>query len=265
MWAKLDFSFHTIDIPSISDSHRVRDLLTSQFNTEVSIDCPLSTGSNVEFKWFKNGADITVSSDPSTGYLSYIKSEDESVFGIYQCFVKNGVGSDYATVRYLDRGMNLNGSSVAHDNILCIQLLNLCMQQLELFNHAGFANPPEDLTCHAQDQSFNIDSPPKVVLNWNFPNLNTSAIEEFIAVYKQYYNKDIIYHTGNTFLEIDLDFDVLGAEFQVYVKNSISPHLKNGTKAFCEISSTLERRTCEFAAFMQPTCKYLSTCVASLE
>lgn len=97
-----DKSLSNADLPSISNLSRVRDKLTSRFEHEVSLACPLTSGSNVNFKWYKNGVDVSSSSN-LTGYLNY--RDEGSTFGIYQCFARNSVGSDYAIVRLLNGGM----------------------------------------------------------------------------------------------------------------------------------------------------------------
>lgn len=93
------------DAPHMSNLQRVRENLTSPFHHEVSLDCPLSTGSELKFTWYRNGHDITGSCNQSTGYLIYYTTEEDSTSGIYQCFARNDVGSDSAIVRVLNGGM----------------------------------------------------------------------------------------------------------------------------------------------------------------
>ena len=106
-------------------------------------------------------------------------------------------------------------------------------------NYAGFANPPEDFTCYAQDQSSRIDSPPSAILQWNPPIF----FANYLGIYGVKY--DTMEHlTPNTSLEINLHFDQSNVVFQVYVQ-AIDQILRDGAIATCEIQSTLERRTCE--------------------
>lgn len=97
----------------VSDLSRVRERLTSRFDYEVSLDCPLINGSRVNYKWFRNGADITHSSDLISGFLNYRATVEDSTFGIYQCFVSNNLGSDYSITRILNRGKcDANNTSI---------------------------------------------------------------------------------------------------------------------------------------------------------
>lgn len=77
------------------------------------------------------------------------------------------------------------------------------------------------------------------MLQWNPPKLVTN----YLGSYGVKYNAKE-YLTNNTTLEISLRFDQLAVVFQVYVK-AIDQILRDGAVAFCEIQSTLERRTCE--------------------
>ena len=108
--------------------------------------------------------------------------------------------------------------------------------------YAGFANPPENFTCQARDQSFDTDSRPKAILHWSPPNFNTTTSKEYIVKYKH-----DTYTTVDTFYEIDLGSDALSVKFEVYVKDSF---WKNGATRSCEIKTTLERRTCEFLSYL---------------
>ncbi len=92
-----------IEPPIFPEDVWVRDLPTSKFEIYVCLPCPLSMGSNVTFKWYKNGINITEASD-SSGNLDYTTQEDESTVGIYQCFAENDVGCDYAIIRLLEIG-----------------------------------------------------------------------------------------------------------------------------------------------------------------
>lgn len=104
-----------VDAPVILDSSSVRDELTSAFVVRVILNCPLLSGSNLTFKWYKNGVDITGSSDPSTGSLDYSVVDGIGGVGVYQCFAKNSVGSDYATIRRLEIGKQLHASTQVCD------------------------------------------------------------------------------------------------------------------------------------------------------
>lgn len=88
----------------MSSSLRIQGMTTAPSVISVSMDCPLLKGSSIYFKWYKNGEDITDSSNPSTGYLKYMTKDGESTVGIYQCFAMNSVGSDYSIKRLIDNG-----------------------------------------------------------------------------------------------------------------------------------------------------------------
>lgn len=107
---------YAIVAPIISDSLRVRDELTSTFVVIVRLDCPLLRGSSLTTRWYKNGVDVTTSSDPSTGRLNYYAYDGSGGVGVYQCFAKNNVGTDYATIRRLEIGTLTTYCLV---NILC--------------------------------------------------------------------------------------------------------------------------------------------------
>ena len=222
--------FHS-DFPSIPDRLRVRDKFISYHTIIESIQCPLSNGSNVRYKWYKNGIDITRSSSNSTGYLRYWTPNDEPNVGIFQCFAENGIGSDHAIVRVLHRGD--------------VDIMLYCMLNNHLNIPTGFSNPPANFTCQAQDQSLDINSPPVALLGWAPPNLDTNPIRTYIIEYN-----GEGYSTNNTFFEINLKYDQLNVRFNVYVNNSFSPLRKNGASTSCEIQSTLERRTCEFSVVL---------------
>lgn len=91
--------------------------------------------------------------------------------------------------------------------------------------------------------SLNLNSPPKAILHWSPPNLIAYPLGDYVVTYNQEE-----YPTSNTSLEIDLMFDQLNVGFHVYVK-SLDRVLKNGALAYCEIQSTLERRTCELRTY----------------
>ena len=97
------FYFLPRDVPSMLP--HIKEELTSPFEYEVSLDCPLSTGSDIKFTWYRNGEDITSSCNHTTGHLRYYTTEEDSTFGIYQCFARNEVGSDSAIVRIVNGGM----------------------------------------------------------------------------------------------------------------------------------------------------------------
>ena len=85
-------------------SERTTDIFKSTSVVRVNLECPVQSGSNLIFRWYRNGVDITEYSDATNGNLQYIDS-----FGsvaVYQCFAENSVGSDYATIRRVEIGMN---------------------------------------------------------------------------------------------------------------------------------------------------------------
>jgi hypothetical protein len=112
-------------------------------------------------------------------------------------------------------------------------------KNLLIFYCAGFANPPENVTCFAQDRSSNLNFLPKAILEWDLPSLTTNYLEYYAVNYGQEE-----YLTMNTSLEINLPYDQLDVEFQVYVK-AIDRILRDGSIASCAIKNTLERRTCK--------------------
>lgn len=79
-------------------------LLISTLNM-VNLKCPLLlSGSNLTYKWYRNGVYLSDSTICNKSY-EYVTSVTDNVVGIYQCFVENSVGSDYAIIRVLDAGM----------------------------------------------------------------------------------------------------------------------------------------------------------------
>ena len=76
----------------IDDTSRISD---KPLGSIEDIECPLLSGSNITYKWYKNGVHV---SDSITLSLT------EEFVGIYQCFVENSVGCDYAIIRILDAG-----------------------------------------------------------------------------------------------------------------------------------------------------------------
>ena len=83
---------------------RIRDLTISKFQVYVPLGCPVLGGSNITFTWYRNGVNITSSSN-STGYLEYEVPINSTSVGIYQCFIQNHVGSDTSISRLLEIGM----------------------------------------------------------------------------------------------------------------------------------------------------------------
>lgn len=89
---------------------------------------------------------------------------------------------------------------------------------------------------------FDIDSP-QALLRWDPPNLDTNSLGKYAVMYDEEE-----YVTNNTFLEINLMFDKMNVGFDVYVK-SADRVLRDGVTSYCEIQSTLERRTGELHIF----------------
>lgn len=83
---------------------QIRDVNTSHFEVYVYLECPVLEGSNITFTWYRNGVNITSSSN-STGYLEYEVPINSTSVGIYQCFIQNHVGRDTSISRRLERGM----------------------------------------------------------------------------------------------------------------------------------------------------------------
>lgn len=90
------------DLPIIDATSRISDKPIVFSRRKVNLECPLLSGSHLTYKWYRNGVYLSSS---TTGSLCYETSvELISLVGIYQCFVENSVGSDYAIIRILDEG-----------------------------------------------------------------------------------------------------------------------------------------------------------------
>lgn len=105
------------------------------------------------------------------------------------------------------------------------------MHQTITISSVGFANPPENFTCIARNQSF--------VLQWNLPNFNTTLIDKYVVIYEKEE-----YETADTFYQIPFESDKLYVDFQVYVKSQ-NRVLIDGIPNCCQILSSLERVTCK--------------------
>ena len=97
------------------------------------------------------------------------------------------------------------------------------------------------------------------VLTWTPPTLNTNYNINYFIEYD-----DSSYTTLNTTFEIDLDVDSLFLNFYVSVINDRSAKSKNGTRGFCHIGDTYERRTCKFKDFSYQFIKQFTMFVFAL-
>lgn len=93
-----------LDLPQITNFSRVAQKYTSLYERQLTLDCPVHSGSQLIFVWYKNGVDISGDVNFVNEWIYEPTGNDAAKAGIYQCFIRNIVGSDYSITRVLEIG-----------------------------------------------------------------------------------------------------------------------------------------------------------------
>lgn len=107
----------------------------------------------------------------------------------------------------------------------------------------GFANPPKNFTCYAEDQSLN-SSIPKIVLHWSPPNfINTDLYNYSINMRTRSNYSSYLTKPNYTSYEIYLTQEEENLVFDISLKNNVPIRNPDRTNAatWCSILSTTDR------------------------